>query len=90
MSAIYVFDTYAKSATGRILHFDVVLPEKDHAQAVRSARDWLRSIGEPEASVSAENCCYCHSEPSAPEEIQSQIRSRGYGIFKLEGCPKDG
>jgi hypothetical protein len=90
MSVVYVFDTYAKSAAGRIMHFDVVLPNNDHVQAVQSARDWLKSIGEPDAVVTAENCCYCHSEPSAPEEIQNQIQARGYGIFKLEGCPRDG
>jgi hypothetical protein len=88
MNRIYVFDTFAKSATGRILHFDVVLPENDSAKALESARHWLQSIGETNAMVNAENCAYCHSEPTAPTEMLDEIRSRGYAIFKLEGCPR--
>jgi hypothetical protein len=88
MSQIYVFDTYAKTAAGRIMHFDVVLPEKDHARALEYARRWLKSIGEENAVVNAESCCYCHSEPGAPAEMQEQIQARGYAIYKLEGCPK--
>jgi hypothetical protein len=88
MNRIYVFDTFAKSATGRILHFDVVLPENDSAKALESARYWLQSIGETNAMVNAENCAYCHSEPTAPTEMLDEIRSRGYAIFKLEGCPR--
>lgn len=88
MSQIYVFDTFARSASGRILHFDVVLPEKDSTKALESARHWLQSIGEADAVVNAENCAYCHSEPTAPAEMLDEIRSRGYAIFKMEGCPK--
>jgi hypothetical protein len=88
MSSIYVFDTFARNPAGRILHFDVVLAENDPAQALESARDWLRSIGEAEAVVNAENCAYCHSEPTAPPEMLKEIGARGYAIYKLEGCPK--
>lgn len=88
MSQIHVFDTYARSASGKIMHFDVVLPENDPAKALQYARDWLRSIGEGDATVKAENCAYCHSEPNAPHEMQKEIENQGYSIFKLEGCPR--
>ncbi|BBA33204.1 uncharacterized protein sS8_1242 [Methylocaldum marinum] len=88
MSQIHVFDTYARSASGKIMHFDVVLPENDPAKALQYARDWLRSIGEEDAVVNAENCAYCHSEPDAPHEMQKDIEKQGYSIFKLEGCPR--
>jgi len=88
MSQIHVFDTYARSSSGKIMHFDVVLPEKDPAKALQCAREWLRSIGEENAVVSAENCAYCHSEPHAPAEMQKEIETLGYAIFKLEGCPR--
>ncbi len=90
MSKIHVFDTFAKTAAGRIMHFDVVLPDNDPAQALRAARDWLASIGESGATVNAENCAYCHSEPDAPPEMLGEIEARGYAIFKLEGCPRTG
>ncbi|CAL1239542.1 DUF2024 family protein [Candidatus Methylocalor cossyra] len=88
MGPIYVFDTYAKNAAGRILHFDVVLLEKDPDQALRCAREWLKSIGEDGATVDARNCTYCHSETTVPPEMADEIRTRGYAIYKLEGCPR--
>lgn len=84
---IYVFDVHAKTARGRIMHFDVILPVNDSAQALASARDWLTSIGHAEAAVTAENCCFCHSEATAPEPMRNAIDSQGYAIFKMEGCP---
>jgi hypothetical protein len=89
MSQVHVFDTYARTQKGRILHFDVVIPEKDPALALTHAKDWLARIGEEGATVSQENCVYCHSETTAPDFIVEQIARRGYGIMKLEGCPRD-
>lgn len=86
MPQSHVFDTYARTAKGRIMHFDVVLDEKDADQALRCARDWLASIGESDARVSQENCCFCHSA-EAPAEFRAEIDARGYAIYKLEGCP---
>jgi hypothetical protein len=88
MPQIHVFDAYAKSETGRIMHFDVVTLEKDSDKARAHARDWLQSIGEENATLNQENCCYCHSEQSVPEEMLKAIEMRGYAIYKLEGCPK--
>lgn len=87
MHPIHVFDTYAKSEKGKIMHFDVIIAEKDPAQALACARDWLKRIGEGNAVVNQENCCYCHSEASAPTDMQTEIETSGYAIYKLEGCP---
>ena len=38
MSISHVFDTYAKTAQGRIMHFDVVLDEKNAAKALGTLR----------------------------------------------------
>lgn len=88
MPQIHIFDTYARSPSGRILHFDVVVPDKDPARALAFAHDWLHSIGEENAVVNQENCCYCHSAQSAPADMAEEIEVRGYAIYKLEGCPK--
>jgi hypothetical protein len=87
MTQSHVFDTYAKTAQGRIMHFDVVLDEKDVDKALGYAKAWLESIGVQDAVVTQENCMYCHST-EAPAEIRKQIDNQGYGIYKLEGCPK--
>ena len=87
MSVSHVFDTYAKTAKGRIMHFDVILDEKDADKAITCAKEWLSSIGEADAEVNHRNCVFCHSAP-APADLQEQINEQGYSIYKLEGCPK--
>jgi hypothetical protein len=83
----HVYDTYAKAATGRVMHFDVVLDEQDHDKALKYAKAWLASVGHADAIVTQENCAFCHSA-EAPPELRQQIDSQGYAIYKLEGCPK--
>ena len=86
MKTSHVFDTYAKTSKGRILHFDVLLDDKDVDKALAYARIWLKSIGEEQAVVTQKNCIFCHSaEVSA--EFRKQIDEQGYAIYKLEGCP---
>jgi hypothetical protein len=87
MPLSHVFDTYAKTAKGSTLHFDVVLDEQDPQKALNYAKAWLQSIGYDDATVTTENCCFCHSV-EAPAELRKQIDQQGYAIYKLEGCPK--
>lgn len=86
MPLSHVFDTYAKTRKGRIMHFDVILDEQDAEKALRCAKEWLDSIGESDAEVSAKSCCFCHSA-EAPLPLRQEIDARGYAIYKLEGCP---
>lgn len=87
MSISHVFDTYAKTAQGRIMHFDVVLDEKNNAKALGYAKSWIESIGIQDAIVTQENCIFCH-RAETPSELLKQINSQGYAIYKLEGCLK--
>ena len=87
MPISHVYDTYAKTSKGTIMHFDVVLDKQDPALALTYAKAWLYSIGHDDASVTQENCCFCHST-EAPADMRKQINDEGYAIYKLEGCPK--
>ena len=87
MTESHVFDTYAKTSKGRIMHFDVVLDEKNPEKARQFAQEWLARIGHHDATVSQENCMFCHSLV-VPPPIREQINQQGYAIYKLEGCPK--
>ncbi|MDD5461353.1 MAG: DUF2024 family protein [Methylococcales bacterium] len=87
MSISHVFDTYAKTEQGKIIHFDVVLNEQDQQKALNYAKQWLNSIGEKNATVTSENCYFCHSLET-PAELSQQIEAQGFAIYKLEGCPK--
>lgn len=86
MKTAHFFDTYAKTSTGRILHFDVVLDDKGVVKALAYAQSWLKSIGEEQAVVTQKNCTFYHSA-KVPAEIRKQIDEQGYAIYKLEGCP---
>ncbi|PKM11803.1 MAG: DUF2024 domain-containing protein [Gammaproteobacteria bacterium HGW-Gammaproteobacteria-3] len=86
MAMAHVYDTYAKTAKGRIMHFDVVLDDQDQHQAITYARQWLASIGEGDAVINQTQCVFCHS-CDAPPELRQQIDNQGYAIYKLEGCP---
>lgn len=87
MTESHVFDTYAKSSQGKIMHFDVVMDEKDAAKALAYAKEWLSGIGFSDAVIMQENCVFCHSA-EAPPELREQIDRQGYAIYKMEGCPK--
>jgi hypothetical protein len=87
MKESHVYDTYAKTIQGRIMHFDVVMDEKNSVKALENAKHWLTVIGYPDSVVTQENCVYCHSA-EAPPELREQIDSQGYAIIKMEGCPK--
>lgn len=86
MPISHVFDTYARTGKGRIMHFDVIIDEKDPGRALQCAKTWLGNIGEADAEVSAKSCCFCHSA-EAPAHLRQEIDTQGYAIFKLEGCP---
>lgn len=87
MPISHVYDTYAKTRKGTIMHFDVVLDEQNPELALAYAKQWLQSIGHADATVNQENCCFCHSA-EAPPEMRNQINEQGFAIYKMEGCPK--
>ena len=84
----HVFDTYVKASDGHTMHFDVITDKKDSTSAVSFAKEWLKTIGENNVSVTTEECKFCHSE-SVPEDIEIEIMTNGYFIVKMEGCPEN-
>jgi len=87
MTISHVFDTYAKTAEGRKLHFNVVLDEEDQQKAIDYAKQWLTSINLQDAIVTPENCYFYHSV-EASAAMRADIDQQGYAIYKMEGCPK--
>ncbi len=83
----HVFDTYVKANDGHTIHFDVVTDKKDTQKAIEYAREWLKTIGEKEAIVSAKECRFCHTQ-SVSDDMEIEIMTNGYFIAKMEGCPK--
>ncbi len=87
MTLSSIFDTYAKTAQGKTLHFNVALDEEDQQQALIYARHWLEGIGLEDAVVTPENCYFYHSLV-VPAEMRVDIDRQGYAIYKMEGCPR--
>ena len=86
MTTSHVFDTYAKTSKGKIMHFDVVLDDKDADKALTYAQLWLQSIGEELATVTQENCVFCHSV-EVTADLRMQIDEKGYAIYKIRRLP---
>ena len=82
----HVFDTYVKSKKGHTMHFDVITDTNKIEKVISFAKEWLNSIGEESAKVTAEECRFCHTQ-SVPEDMEIEIMTNGYFIAKMEGCP---
>ena len=82
---IHVYDTYVKAKDGHTMHFDVITSKKDHDKAIDYAKKWLSSIGEGKASVTTQECQFCHSQGST-EPVEQAIEQDGFFIQKMEGC----
>jgi len=86
MIDIQVFDTYVEGSKGQ-MHFDVFMPKgKSANDAIESAKKYLKSIGEEKAKVTSKECSYCHIQQAQPKE-EEEIKSKGYFIYKMSGCP---
>ncbi|MEZ5814535.1 MAG: DUF2024 family protein [Alphaproteobacteria bacterium] len=83
-----VYDTYAQSAQGRMIHFDVLVPSGTSAdQAFAYAKAWLEEIGENAQGLDQSRCNFCHVERARPH-VQNDIQKQGYHILQMEGCPQ--
>ncbi|MXX21048.1 MAG: DUF2024 family protein [Cenarchaeum sp. SB0667_bin_13] len=76
---VHVYDTYVKASDGRTMHFDVITGERDHNKAIQYGKEWLKSVGEGDAVMTAKECQFCHSQ-GAPGPVEDAIRSLGYFI----------
>lgn len=79
---VKVFDTWVNGKNGTI-HFDVMTTDQD--TALRLAKQYLVTIGEPAAQVTVKECQFCHNEPLVffSAEQQRQFREQGGFIVEL-------
>ena len=79
---VHVYDTWVEGKKGTI-HFDVMTT--DEATALKLAREYLTTIGEADATVTTEECQFCHNEPLVmfSAEQQQQFREQGGFIITL-------
>ncbi|MEQ1847923.1 MAG: DUF2024 family protein [Nitrospira sp.] len=79
---IHVYDTWVTGKSGRI-HFDVMTT--DEPTALKLAKEYLVSIGEPTATLTTRECQFCHSEPLVmfTAEQQKQVKEQGGFIVRM-------
>ncbi len=75
---IHVYDTWVTGKKGRI-HFDVMTT--DETTALKLAKEYLASIGEPDVPVTIKECQFCHSEPLIMFSTEQQKQMQGKGGF---------
>jgi hypothetical protein len=84
-----VYDTYATSAKGAMIHFDVLVPMGTSAEtAFKFAREWLDQVGMGDAELEQTRCNFCHSE-NAGARVIIDVEQDGYHIIRMEGCPTE-
>ncbi len=84
---IDVYDSYARTYDGRLIHFDVLVePKSSKEEALKYGLEWLNEIGESSANLEQAQCNFCHSTNATPE-MERSIRNNQYFIIPLEGCP---
>jgi hypothetical protein len=84
---VSVWDTYVNRKDGRTMHFDIIAPEeiKDSSIIHEYGKAYLKSKGEQEQPLTANECRFCHVETLKPE-WEAIIKTQGYYILEMENC----
>jgi hypothetical protein len=85
---VAVWDTYVKSQSGTVLHFDIIVPQeiKDPIAIYQYGVQYLNSINEPEHDLCINECRFCHIEEPTPEML-AVIQDKGYYILEMATIP---
>lgn len=84
---VAVWDTYVTKKDGNVMHFDIIAPQeiKDLAIIYKYGQDYLKSKGQNEQSLTANECRFCHIE-KLKAEWEREISQNGYFIVEMENC----
>ncbi len=84
---VSVWDTYVKRLDGKIMHFDIIVPQevKDEATIFNYGREYLLGKEVISQELTTKECKFCHIE-EASETIQNDIDRKGYHIAELNNC----
>lgn len=84
---VSVWDTYVKREDGKIMHFDILVPDSltDEETIFNMGKDYLNNKPFKTGQLSANECHLCHIE-KATEEMIASIEKKGYYIIEMENC----
>ena len=84
---ISVWDTYVKRSDGRIMHFDILVPDHvtDKMRVFDYGRQHLDSKPFETEGLKATRCNFCHVV-EASSTVVEDIGKRGYSVVELANC----
>lgn len=84
---VAVWDTYVTKKDGRIMHFDIIVPEeiKDTSVIYGYGKEYLKTKGQEGQPLTSKECRFCHTEKAKPE-WETEIKKKGYFIYEMENC----
>lgn len=84
---IAVWDTYVDRENGKVMHFDILVPDTmtDEQVIFNFGKHYLKNKPFQTGQLSAKECRLCHIE-QATADIISSIEKIGYSIIEMENC----
>ncbi|WP_299110789.1 DUF2024 family protein [uncultured Winogradskyella sp.] len=84
---VAVWDTYVSREDGKLMHFDIVVPDyiKNESIVFGFGETYLKNKPFKTGSITSKECQFCHME-KAPNNIVSEIKVKGYYIIEMEYC----
>ncbi|GAB5400605.1 MAG: DUF2024 family protein [Aureisphaera sp.] len=84
---VSVWDTYVKRHDGRIMHFDILVPDHvtDKNTVFEYGKEYLKKKSISNTNLATKECRFCHIEVATPTMI-TQIGLKGYDIIEMENC----
>lgn len=84
---ISVWDTYVPRSDGKVMHFDILVPDTvtDTQTIFGYGKKYLAEKPFDTLDISSEECKYCHTESAIPEVLVA-IQMQGYYIIEMENC----
>ena len=84
---IAVWDTYVERENGKVMHFDILVPNMitDEQTVFNFGLEYLKTKPFQTSQLSAKECQLCHIE-QATAEIISSIEKKGFSIIEMENC----
>lgn len=84
---VAVWDTYVKNNSGKIMHFDIIVPEeiKDTSLIYKYGKEYLKSKKQEKLNISSNECKFCHFRIVNNEWLK-EIEAKGYFIIEMENC----
>jgi len=84
---VSVWDTYVKREGGKIMHFDILVPNKLKNEKIiySYGQEFLKSKPFYTGELSSKECRFCHIE-QATDEMITLIKRNGFFILEMENC----